>query len=194
MEQHPDKDKNDFSEEETISEKPSNNDQASETQLARFESDLAELSRDNPKVANVIRGLVSISRISHVEAHFSGPLPHPAMLAKYEEILPGSADRIVASGESQMQHRHSLEAAVVHANNRRESWGLIIAGILAFVALVGSLILIYTGKSLEGLATIIGETVILVWVFLRAQKSGQEERMTRLRELTKARSGREQKD
>ena len=121
MELHPDKDKNGFSEEEPVNEKPSKKDEASETQLARFESDLADLSRDNPKVANVIRGLVSISRISHVEEHFSGPLPHPAIMAKYEEILPGSADRMVSSEETQMQHRQSLEAAVVHANNRRES-------------------------------------------------------------------------
>ena len=197
MEHHPDNSENQSPSTESTNGKPSTNDEASETQLAKFEADLADLSKDNPKVANVIRGLISVSRVSqvsHVEEHFSGPLPHPAILAKYEEILSGSADRILASVESQMNHRQSLEKTVITANNRRETGALVIAGILALVMLVGSLLLIFTGKSLEGLATIIGETVFLVWVFLQAQKRGQEERITRQRELTNARSRRSRND
>ena len=194
MEHHPDNSENKSPSEKTTNGKPSNNDEASETQLAKFEADLADLSKDNPKVANVIRGLASTFRISHVEEHFSGPLPHPAILAQYEEILPGSADRIVTSAESQMNHRQSLEKAVITANNRRETSALVIAGILALVISVGSLALIFTGKSVEGLSTIIVETVILAGVFLRAQKSGQEERINRQREITKARGGLELND
>lgn len=115
-------------------------------------------------------------------------------MAQYEEILSGSADRIIASAESQMNHRQSMEKAVIFANNRRETGALVFAGILALVTLIGSLLLIYTGKSLEGLATIIVETVILAGVFLRAQKSGQEERLNRQRELIEARSRRLGKD
>ena len=196
MEHLPENNENQSSIEEEKNDNLSEKDSSGETQLANLEADLAKLSEENPEVANVIRGLFSITttRISHVEEHFSGPLPHPALMAKYEKILPGSADRIIASAESQMQHRQSLEAAVVHANNKRESWGLVFSGTIALVIAVGSLVLIYTGKSLEGLTTIIGETVILVGVFLRAQKRGQEERTTRRQELTKARGERSRKD
>ncbi len=196
MEHLPENNENQSSKEDEQNANLSEKDSSDETQLANLEADLAKLSEENPKVANVIRGLFSITttRISHVEEHFSGPLPHPAIMAKYEQILPGSADRIMTSAESQMQHRQSLETAVVHANIKGESWGLVFSGTIALVFAVGSLVLIYTGKSLEGLATIIGETVILVGVFLRAQKSRQEERTTRRQELTKARGGRSRKD
>jgi len=40
---------------------------------------------------------------------YSGPLPHPDMLIKYEDALPGSADRIIKMAELQSLHRQSVE-------------------------------------------------------------------------------------
>ena len=38
---------------------------------------------------------------------FEGPLPHPDILAQYENILPGIADRIVRMAEAEQNARHS---------------------------------------------------------------------------------------
>ena len=38
---------------------------------------------------------------------FEGPLPHPDILARYENILPGIADRIVRMAEAEHNARHS---------------------------------------------------------------------------------------
>ena len=38
---------------------------------------------------------------------FEGPLPHPDILARYENILPGIADRIVRMAEAEQNARHS---------------------------------------------------------------------------------------
>lgn len=38
---------------------------------------------------------------------FSGPLPPPQVLAQYESILPGSANRILSMAEKQSEHRRS---------------------------------------------------------------------------------------
>lgn len=38
---------------------------------------------------------------------FEGPLPHPDILARYENILPGIADRIVRMAEAEQHARHS---------------------------------------------------------------------------------------
>ncbi len=38
-------------------------------------------------------------------AHFSGPIPPPNAMAKYEEVLPGSADRIMAMAEKEQNLR-----------------------------------------------------------------------------------------
>ncbi|MCP3941879.1 MAG: DUF2335 domain-containing protein [Desulfobacteraceae bacterium] len=40
---------------------------------------------------------------------FQGPLPPPQILAGYEQLLPGAADRILAMAEKETAHRHMLE-------------------------------------------------------------------------------------
>ena len=38
-----------------------------------------------------------------------GPLPPPADLAAYEQVVPGLAERLVKAAESQTRHRHRIE-------------------------------------------------------------------------------------
>ena len=45
----------------------------------------------------------------------SGPLPHPSILAQYEEIMPGLAERIVRMAEGQFEHRLSQEKSAQNA-------------------------------------------------------------------------------
>ncbi len=40
---------------------------------------------------------------------YSGPMPHPAHFAQFEQTLPGSADRILTMTELEQAHRHSWE-------------------------------------------------------------------------------------
>lgn len=46
---------------------------------------------------------------------FSGPLPPPELLGKYESLCPGSADRIIRLAEDEAEHRRSIEQAVVRS-------------------------------------------------------------------------------
>ena len=48
----------------------------------------------------------------HAE-HWSGPLPPPAALQRYDEVLPGAAERILAMAETEQQHRMEQEKAFV---------------------------------------------------------------------------------
>ena len=43
-----------------------------------------------------------------VQVH-SGPLPDPETMQRYNEILPGTAERIIKVFESEVQHRHNIE-------------------------------------------------------------------------------------
>lgn len=40
---------------------------------------------------------------------FSGPIPHPDTLKKYNDIVPGLADRIVSMAELDQRHIHEME-------------------------------------------------------------------------------------
>lgn len=57
----------------------------------------------------MLQAAVEISR-------YSGPLPKPEDLAKYEQVLSGSADRIIRMAERQAEHRQKLEKVVVESN------------------------------------------------------------------------------
>jgi Predicted membrane protein (DUF2335) len=44
---------------------------------------------------------------------FAGPLPPPALLAEYEQALPGLAERIVAMAENEGNHRRAMEKRLI---------------------------------------------------------------------------------
>jgi uncharacterized membrane protein len=64
-----------------------------------------------------------------------GPLPSPETLRQYEDLLPGTAERIISMAERQSAHRIDLESTVVREqlkdSKRGQFIGLVIA--LAFL-------------------------------------------------------------
>jgi uncharacterized membrane protein len=47
--------------------------------------------------------------------HYEGPIPDPETLNRYEQIAPGTAERIIAMAEKEQSHRHEIESTVVSA-------------------------------------------------------------------------------
>ena len=76
---------------------------------------------------------------------FSGPIPPPSYLARYNEVVPQGADRILAMAERQSKHRELLEAQVIAGNLRSQSRGSVFAFIIALVAIIGGMFLIEEG-------------------------------------------------
>lgn len=72
-----------------------------------------------------------------VSEQFSGPIAHPRHLAAYEDILPGSAERIVKMAENAQAHNRDMEAKIVSAGVWEAKAGMIL-GSLALMALIGS--------------------------------------------------------
>ena len=97
---------------------------------------------------------------------FSGPIPHPELLRKYEDVKPGFAERIVSMAERQLDHRINCEDKVVDGSvsesKRGQNYGLIVA--LMFLA--GAVFLGYNGH--DWLAGVLGggTLVALVTVFV----------------------------
>ena len=44
--------------------------------------------------------------VAQVRHEFSGPLPPPDLLAQYDQVMPGLAQKIVSQFESETNHRH----------------------------------------------------------------------------------------
>jgi len=82
-----------------------------------------------------------------MRASFSGPLPPPDALERYNEVLPGAAERIIAMAESQHAHRQSLEKHVIHSNISAQKLGTVLGFIVAMTVVVGGMFLVHEGKS-----------------------------------------------
>jgi len=54
---------------------------------------------------------------------WSGPLPHPEALERYNQIVPGSAERIIAMAEDQHDHRIEIEKRVIESNISAQKLG-----------------------------------------------------------------------
>lgn len=117
-----------------------------------------------------------------MQSEYRGPLPHPDMLERYEQIMPGSAERIIARFEKEGEHRHDLERQIVSSQVDREKSevpeirrGQIFAFVLGIVGLlVGGTVCLfseseagaYAGAAIGGV-TLVG----LVTAFIVGRKS-----------------------
>jgi len=81
---------------------------------------------------------------------FSGPLPPPESLERYNQVLPGLAERIITMAESQHSHRQGLEKHVIHSNVSAQKTGTILGFVIAMTVIGGGFFLVHEGKSLEG--------------------------------------------
>lgn len=108
-----------------------------------------------------------------------GPLPSPAQLAKYEAACPGAADRIISMAERQSAHRQAIEAKVVGANCAAQRSGPAYGFALVLSAMVISAILLWNGKDIAGITTLVSALAAIVITFVvgkRRQRSELEKR------------------
>lgn len=103
----------------------------------------------------------------------SGPLPHPDVLAGYEKLVPGLADRIVRMAESESAHRRDLESRFLNAqieDNKTdrliEGRGQVCALIVALVTIIGGFVIIGTGHAMAGSLLSGGTLLTLVGIFI----------------------------
>jgi len=108
---------------------------------------------------------------------YSGPLPHPALLAKYNEVIPGGAERIMAMAERQSAHRERLEAMVVESNVKSQQRGTNYAFVLCLVALVGGFSLLFLGRNIDGWISILGSLTALASTFIYSRHKQAQERI-----------------
>jgi uncharacterized membrane protein len=97
---------------------------------------------------------------------YQGLLPHPDHLARYNDISPGSADKIIDEFVAQGVHRRTQEARVVAGNEKRSGLGQGLGFFLLLAAIVAGTIIAVTSDAKIGggiiTATIVGGAIIYV--------------------------------
>jgi uncharacterized membrane protein len=108
---------------------------------------------------------------------FSGPLPPPEMLRKFDEVVPGAAERIIKMAEEQSAHRKDLEKKVIESDISRSKWGQVLGFIIAVAGLAFSALIAIYGSAIAGGIIGIGTLASLVGVFMYGSSSRSKERI-----------------
>lgn len=105
---------------------------------------------------------------------YSGPLPDPATLKGFEEVLPGAADRIIRMAEEESKHRHTISSRDLIQGFVLNIVGQIFALLIALAGIGGGVYCISKGYQWSG--GFLGGLPILglVWVFVRTHAKGSD--------------------
>jgi len=109
------------------------------------------------------------------EASFRGPIPPPAILREYNEVIPDGANRILTMAETQSAHRIGLERRVIVGDDVRAYLGLGTAFIIAMFGLYLSYRVIMAGHDVAGAALGAVELASLVSVFVYGSRTRRRE-------------------
>lgn len=113
---------------------------------------------------------------------YSGPIPPPEILEKYENLAPGTAEKLINQTLRQSEHRMNIENKVIDSKISDSKLGIILGFILGLVALIGSFYLISIGKDIVGVGVLIISIGSGVANFIYATKSNREERKEKRKE------------
>ncbi|MEN6370805.1 MAG: DUF2335 domain-containing protein [Armatimonadota bacterium] len=121
-----------------------------------------------------------------------GPIPSADELAKYEQILPGAANRILCTYEAhtdllgeQARHRMGLESCVVNGDGKRAWAGIIIGGIIGIGGLASAAYLGMHGHDILAGGIFLGDVGSIIGTFIYGTNSKRAERRDRLQILKK---------
>jgi uncharacterized membrane protein len=114
--------------------------------------------------------------IQHQSVSFSGPLPHPEILQKYDEVYPGAAKIIIEMAKSQSEHRQDLEKKVISSDIRNSKMGLFFGFIIGITGIVAGVYIISIGQVIAGSALSGITLVSLVSIFVYGSQGRKKER------------------
>ena len=106
---------------------------------------------------------------------FTGPLPHPSILAQYNGLFSGGAERIVAMAERNQAHRHEIEKIVVSGNVKAQSRGQWFGLIVALLGMGGAIWLIAHGQTWGGVGLGGIDVLGLVGLFIYSHEGKKKE-------------------
>ena len=112
----------------------------------------------------------------------TGPIPPPEVLAQYEEVLPGLADRIMAEAERQSAHRQAAEMTVIKNDARQSLFGMAAGVVTVLAALAVAAIFVLQGQPWFGIVALLAPITTLAGVFVHGTEARRKERTARLEE------------
>lgn len=110
-------------------------------------------------------------RRSNTVGSFFGPIPPPSLLANYDEVHPGLAERIVKMAEVQAEHRQGMEARSLDSRLFLAKAGIFTGLFVALAVLTTAAYIAYLGHPVSASILGVSDLVGLVAVFVTGQRA-----------------------
>ncbi len=117
--------------------------------------------------------------VHSVEYTYSGPLPPPEILRRFDEILPGSAQKIFDQFELQSAHRRQVESTVIASGAFSQRVGSVSGLLLGVVGMGGGIWLAHEGRDFGGFSTVLATLASLVGIYVSQRRKQTAERATK---------------
>ncbi len=134
-----------------------------------------QLKRQNPAKTPAIPEPKAV--IAHSTTAFSGPIPPPDLLMKYDLLLPGAAERIIAMAEKESAHRKEMERIALNADIKIENrdydearWGQILGFLFGLFTVYFGAITAMSGAEWAGGFIGTGGLASIVIAFISGRK------------------------
>lgn len=116
--------------------------------------------------------------------NYKGDIPHPSIVAGYEDLCPGAAERILAMAESETKHRQELQkkelenvvnlrTLELEHNIKFNNRGQIFSFIIMLFCIVGGIFLLYIGRDIGGYGMLITSIVSVVTILINQIKKNK---------------------
>jgi uncharacterized membrane protein len=104
---------------------------------------------------------------------FSGPVPHPTLLNKYDEK---AREIILTMADRQSRHRQQIERTVITAQVSQDKLGMMIAAGLTVLLFLGGMFLLMNDKDAVGFLMIFGPVLFHAgnYLYLRSTESSAQ--------------------
>jgi uncharacterized membrane protein len=125
-----------------------------------------------PQVPNVDpKTFATIAAVVQAQvSQFISPLPDASILARYDQIVPGAAERILKLTEVQSAHRQRIESETLTAQIKESKRGQWIAAVISVLFLVGSVLVTLEGHNVVGTVLGGGTVATLVTAFIGSKR------------------------
>ena len=120
-------------------------------------------------VSQKILGQQAMVAVETVTTH-QGPIPSPDVIAGYEKVLAGSADRIIRMAEKEQDHRHKLQLQNQSQLVRLTFIGQLFAFAIGISGVAGGIYLVKYDKSITGFSVFFTSLAALVGIFFFNRK------------------------
>lgn len=111
-----------------------------------------------------------------VSASWRAPIPPPDMLRQYDDVVPGSAERILRVWEEQSDHRIQVERIFAIGDSKRAYLGIACAFTLSLLMIAIAAYAVALGNPWAGVAVIGADIAALAGVFIYGTNSRRRER------------------